>query len=170
MRVCLDTNVIIDILGQTDDFFDSYTAFDVSLLRSFQIFIPLTSTADIACILPRRNLASTLQTKVSLLLLLTLVEVLDARSVDVTKALESSMPDYGDALLACMAQRNDVDLIITRNIKDFERSPVPAMTPKQFIELYKPPDVEYAKMSADASALMLFSSYSETAKEPICET
>jgi predicted nucleic acid-binding protein len=144
MKVCLDTNVIIDILGKTSDFFDSYVAFDVSLLRSFEVFISVTSTTDIAYLLPRRNYASEEQAKAHLVHLLTIAEILDARSVDVALALKSNMPDYEDALLAYMAQRNDIDLIITRNLKDFKLSPVPAMSPKQFADLYKPPDVEYA--------------------------
>ena len=146
MKVCLDTNVIIDILGKTNDFFDSYKAFDVSLIRSFQVFIPITSTTDIAYILPRRGLASEEQAKQLLTQLFSIVEILDARSVDATRALASDIPDYEDALLAFMAQRNNVDLIITRNTKDFENSPVPAISPQQFAELYKPNDIEYAEV------------------------
>jgi predicted nucleic acid-binding protein len=146
MKVCLDTNVIIDIFGNTDDLLDSYAAFDVSLLRSFEVCIPVTSTADIAYILPRRSLASEELTRQHLLGLLSLVEILDARAVDVRRALNSSMPDYEDALLSFAAERNRVDLIITRNIKDFEHSPVPAMSPKQFVEIYKPHNVEYATL------------------------
>ncbi|MDR1088568.1 MAG: PIN domain-containing protein [Coriobacteriales bacterium] len=146
MRVCLDTNVVIDILGKTSDLLDSYAAFDLSLLHSFEIFVPITSTTDIAYILPRRNYASAQQAKELLVQLLSLVQILDARSVDAEKALSSNMPDYEDALLAFMAQRNSIDLIITRNLKDFEHSPVPAMSPRQFVEIYKPHTVTYAAL------------------------
>ncbi|MCL2757651.1 MAG: PIN domain-containing protein [Coriobacteriia bacterium] len=146
MRVCLDTNVIIDILGKTQDLSDSYAAFDVSLLRGFEVFVPVTSTTDIAYILPRRNLASKQEAKQLLADLMAVAGILDARQVDVECALESSMDDYEDALLASMALRNRIDLIITRNIRDFENSPVPAISPRRFVEIYKPSGYEYSSL------------------------
>ncbi|MCL2234939.1 MAG: hypothetical protein FWB98_00670 [Defluviitaleaceae bacterium] len=39
-----------------------------------------------------------------------------------------------DALLAERAYRNGMDYIITRNIADFSKSPVQALTPTQFLK------------------------------------
>ena len=39
--------------------------------------------------------------------------------------------------------RNDVDVIVTRNKRDFAKSPVPALTPEEFVSAYKPVDMEY---------------------------
>lgn len=39
------------------------------------------------------------------------------------------MRDYEDALLATCAKRRKLDLIITRNLKDFAESPIKAVTP-----------------------------------------
>jgi len=148
MNICLDTNVLIDILGKTEDFADSYAAFDVSIIRNFKVFIPITATTDIAYVLPRRNLVAKQQTMLLLSSLFELVEILDARGVDAKKALESTMegtmPDYEDALLAQMALRNGIDLIITRNVKGFQGSRVPAVSPAQFLKLYKPKSIEYS--------------------------
>jgi predicted nucleic acid-binding protein len=146
MKLCYDTNVIVDILGKTEDFHYSFAALDVAILREFQICIPITSTTDIAYILPRRKLASKQDTAELLGEFFAIVEILDARAVDALSALESDMPDYEDALLAHMACRNSVDLIITRNTKDFAHSPVPAMSPEQFVHIHKPHNVEYTSI------------------------
>ena len=53
---------------------------------------------------------------------------------DIVNAVESDMSDYEDAVIAATAKRNRIDFIITRNTKDFKESPVPALTPSQFIE------------------------------------
>lgn len=45
--------------------------------------------------------------------------------------------------IACSAKRNDVDVIVTRNKRDFAKSPVPALTPEEFVSAYKPVDMEY---------------------------
>ncbi|WP_370636889.1 PIN domain-containing protein [Gelria sp. Kuro-4] len=51
---------------------------------------------------------------------------------DCERALTLPMSDYEDALLAACAKRNRLDLIITRNLKDFTGSPVKAMAPDAF--------------------------------------
>ena len=52
-------------------------------------------------------------------------------------------PKLEDDLIACSAKRNDVDVIVTRNKRDFAKSPVPALTPEEFVSAYKPVDMEY---------------------------
>jgi hypothetical protein len=76
--------------------------------------------------------------------LFTLFDLLDGHPLDCKQAFESEMPNYEDALIAFAAQRNGIDFIITRNKRDFAHSPVPALTPREFVELYKPKDVSYA--------------------------
>ena len=34
-------------------------------------------------------------------------------------------------------------MIVTRNKRDFAKSPVPALTPEEFVSAYKPVDMEY---------------------------
>jgi predicted nucleic acid-binding protein len=149
MKVCFDTNVIIDILGKTEDFSYSFAALDISLLRAFEVFVSITSTTDLVYILPRRNLTSHEQAKEHLMHLLEIVSFLEVRSVDVVNALHSNMSDYEDALLASAAYRNGIDLIVTRNTKGYEHSPVPVISPQQFVDLYKPENVEYANASLE---------------------
>ena len=43
------------------------------------------------------------------------------------------MPDFEDALQAAAAVACKAQVIITRNVRDFKKSPVPAMTPEQFV-------------------------------------
>jgi hypothetical protein len=47
---------------------------------------------------------------------------------------DESFTDFEDGLQYFTAIENRQDLIITRNLKDFKSSILPAMTPKQFIE------------------------------------
>jgi len=43
------------------------------------------------------------------------------------------MKDYEDALLASVAKRSKADFIVTRNEGDFKGSPVPAVSPQDFL-------------------------------------
>lgn len=40
-------------------------------------------------------------------------------------------------------RRNGVDLIATRNKRDFACSPVPALTPREFVAAFKPVGYDY---------------------------
>jgi predicted RecB family nuclease len=45
------------------------------------------------------------------------------------KALESRLADYEDAVIEAMALENKIDVIATRNLKDFRKSEIEAKEP-----------------------------------------
>ncbi len=51
----------------------------------------------------------------------------------VNHALSFSMDDFEDALQGAAAIASDAQFIITRNVCDYRRSPLPAMTPHNFL-------------------------------------
>jgi len=44
--------------------------------------------------------------------------------------------NFEDAIIATTAQSETAEYIITRNIKDFTQSPVPALTPSDFLRKF----------------------------------
>jgi len=64
------------------------------------------------------------------------IKVAGVTADDLQNALASDVSDYEDGLLSCCAKRLKVKYIITRNVKDFTLSPVPALSPQMFIEEY----------------------------------
>jgi hypothetical protein len=50
---------------------------------------------------------------------------------------DETFTDFEDGLQYFTAIENGQDLIITRNLKDFENSKLPTMTAKQFIESFE---------------------------------
>jgi len=67
-----------------------------------------------------------------------LVSIIDVISIDknvIFSALESGFKDFEDALQSFAALQSDkIKLIITRNIKDFTKSEIPAMTPEHYLK------------------------------------
>jgi predicted nucleic acid-binding protein len=146
MRVCFDANVIIDIAAKRSNFFfDSFCAYDVAALRKFEVYIPVMVSGTLYYVLHRilHDKAKALEVMQDIN---NMFELFDEQPGDCVNALASAMPDFEDALLAYAAQRNGMDLIITRNVNDFQCSPVAAATPKQFVEMYKPESVIYDEM------------------------
>lgn len=60
---------------------------------------------------------------------------------DCLKAFSLPVNDYEDAVLARCAKRIKADFIITRNVKDFIKSPVKAILPQEFLSKYFPSEV-----------------------------
>ena len=52
---------------------------------------------------------------------------------DFSNGLSSAFLDKEDAFNYFSAKRNDVEMIITRNLKDFKYAEIPVMTPSQFL-------------------------------------
>jgi predicted nucleic acid-binding protein len=48
------------------------------------------------------------------------------------RARNLGMPDFEDAVVASAAETSGCEVIVTRNIADFEGSPIPAITPEEF--------------------------------------
>ena len=121
-------------------------AYDVALLRGFQVYVPASSLADIHCILHRNGLSGRALDE-AMESLFALFDVFDATGQDGRKALANGMRDFEDAIIAESAYRNGVDLIITYNTEGFAKSPVKAMDAAEFVRLFKPAKYDYAEIS-----------------------
>jgi predicted nucleic acid-binding protein len=133
MNVLIDTNVILDALIARSQFKDD--AEKLFLLTAEDLIracITASSVTDIYYLLSK-HLKSRDQSKLSLQKLFALFRILDVTGIDCERALELPMPDYEDALIAACANRSKIDCIVTRNLKDFENSPVKIMSPADFI-------------------------------------
>lgn len=54
------------------------------------------------------------------------------------RARSLPMPDFEDAVVAVVAEVTASEFIVTRNTGDFTRSPVPAITPVEFLSQFAP--------------------------------
>ena len=135
MKILVDTNVIIDALTGREPFRES--AEQIFLFAANQIedmYITATSATDIYYLI-RKHLHNTEQSKNTMAKLYELFSILDVTAKDCQDALLTDMQDYEDAVISCCAKRNQIDYIVTRNIKDYEHAKVRALLPNAFINL-----------------------------------
>ena len=66
--------------------------------------------------------------------LLAWVEVAETGKHDALTALEFGMRDFEDALQLAAAVACGAGVILTRNTTDFKASPIPVMTPEEFLD------------------------------------
>jgi predicted nucleic acid-binding protein len=133
MKVLFDTNVIVDYLVQREPFYrDSREVIFLSAEKKLDGIIGAGSVADIYFIC-RKEYQSTEKALNLITDLLKLVTLVDTKAYDINNALAFNMPDFEDAIIAAIARRETAEYIITRNIKDFAQSPIPAITPSDFL-------------------------------------
>lgn len=63
-------------------------------------------------------------------------DVAPTTRADAVQAVALSIPDFVDALQAAAAMACGAQAIVTRNVRDFKGSPVPAMTPETFLRRF----------------------------------
>lgn len=145
MKVCFDANVVIDILGASEWLAESLAAYDVANIRHFDSFIPASSVTDIAYILHRRGM-SRQKVREALPGLFDMFDVMDVTGADCRRAATSPMEDFEDAVIAASAERNGIDLIVSRDETGFIDSPVARMAPAAFVNQFKGEGFEYGEV------------------------
>lgn len=133
MNILIDTNVILDILGKREPFFqDSYAALQKAIKEEAECLVSVSAVTDIFYML-QKSLHSAEQAKEQIERLSQLVIFADVQGMDIQTALMRKMPDFEDAVADAVAERNKASYILTRNVKDFSQSIVPAVTPVHFL-------------------------------------
>jgi predicted nucleic acid-binding protein len=135
MKILVDTNIIIDTLTGREPFRES--AEQIFMLAANQIediYITASSATDIYYLV-RKHLHNTEQSKNTMSKLYQLFGILDVTANDCQDALLLDMKDYEDAVISCCAKRNQMDYIVTRNIKDYEHSKVKVLLPEDLLKL-----------------------------------
>ena len=133
MKILIDTNIILDVLCNRKDFVDdSLKVFKYCEAEQITGYISALSIPNIVYIM-RKELDSD-KIREILNALTSIFTVVDLRESDLIKASDLDFNDYEDALQSVCAARIKVNYIVTRNIKDFKNSPIPAVKPSELFE------------------------------------
>ncbi len=135
MRILADTNVIIDALTSREPWNkSSEKIFLMAANQTIEMYITASSATDIYYLI-RKYLHNTEAAKSIMGKLFSLTGILDVGANDCIDALASSINDYEDAVVEKVAHRNDMDYIVTRNIKDYQAGDTKIILPDDFVKL-----------------------------------
>lgn len=128
-KVLVDTCVIIDILLNRQKFVDaSYNAVSSLIRQGDTVYTTTKAMTDIFYIV-HHSLHDNDKTKEVLLKLSKIYQILDTKEKDTLKAITSDVTDYEDAVMVETAISNEVDFILTRNIKDYRKAKIKIVSP-----------------------------------------
>lgn len=131
-RLFLDTNVMLDLLGERRPYYNSI-AHIASLADKgkVQIVVSSLSYATTFYILSKYERTDSVKNKLRKFKILSEVSSLNETVVE--KALNSDFKDFEDALQYHCAVNSNCNYIITRNGKDFKNSNIPIMTSEEYL-------------------------------------
>ena len=134
MRALIDTCIIIDALQSRKEFEkEAQTIFISAANNAFIGYISAKAATDIYYLMHRYTHDNKISRE-TLNKLFTLFDILDTAGIDCRKAVPAPITDYEDAVMVETAIRSEVDCIVTRNLQDFENSPVTVLSPQEFIK------------------------------------
>jgi len=134
-RVLLDTNIIIDLLAKREPFDqDARKLFSFADKEKVNLFTSALSIANVSYVLLKKKNPEEAKQILRKLKLLVRILSLDEKVINLALN-DNEFRDFEDGLQYFSALENNIDIIITRNLKDFENSKIPVMTARQFNEI-----------------------------------
>ena len=135
-RVLIDTDVILDLFLEREPFLSNA---EQILLNGKQNYYRCCITATILLnvfyvVRKYRGLEIALQS-IRMLLFNKDFQILSVDRKTLIAALDFGMKDFEDAVQASAAHLEKINLIVTRNLRDFDYSPVRAVSPEEFLAM-----------------------------------
>jgi hypothetical protein len=130
MLLLLDINIILDVVFQRPGE-PASSAVIGACSEQHQAWVAWHSVATLADMIERERNPAVARELVTGLL--SWARVATTGHQDAVQALQLPMSDFEDALQVSAAQACGADYIITRNGRDFVQSPLPALSPEEFL-------------------------------------
>ncbi len=135
-RVFIDSDIILDIAtGRIPFVENSKTALSVIENGYALGFVSSNSITNIYYVL--RKISSNDKARLFLKTVLKYISIITIDHESVLIALDSKFTDFEDGIQNYCALKNQCNLILTRNIKDYTFSELQVLEPGEFIALYK---------------------------------
>ena len=131
-KLFLDTNVVVDLLGEREPFYDS--AARIATLADkgkIQIIVSALTYSTIYYLLSRFEDKALVKEKIRKFKVI--AETSDLTDQVIDKGLVSKFADFEDALQYYCALKMDCNILITRNVKDFKESDISVLTPDEYL-------------------------------------
>lgn len=130
--ILLDLNVLLDVVQKREPHYAaSAGVIELAIHGDVKAALPAHAMTTIHYIVGRYQGDSKVNEVVDWLL--RYFEVVTIGHAQVLRARALGWSDFEDAVVAAAAESSGCQTIITRNVKDFARSPVPAMTPEEYL-------------------------------------
>ena len=107
--------------------------YDAALNKN-EFYISANSMTDIYYLM-KKYIKDEQKTRETISKLLEFVSIIDINNQDIVQASNTEGKDFEDDILVKCAERNHMDILVTRNKKDFFSENVKLLSPKEYIDI-----------------------------------
>jgi predicted nucleic acid-binding protein len=133
VRLFLDTNIMLDFLGERLPFYDSIAKIaTLADKRQITIVVSALSYSTVGYFLSKYEKKEVAKEKLRKFKIIS--EISDLNEQIIEKGLNSNFSDFEDSLQYFSAISSDCSILITRNGKDFKNSSIPVMTAEEYLK------------------------------------
>ncbi len=134
-KILIDLNVLLDFLNKRNDHFEAAKIVDLCIKKKIKGYICAHEVTTLAYFLTKEEkynnqLKSIINRILDIFLTISITETI------LREALDSRIKDYEDAVIESSCLRNEIEYIVSRNLKDFKKSRIKAISPKEYITEY----------------------------------
>jgi len=131
-KLLIDTNIVIDLLAKREDFYrEAQELFTLADEKNISLFISSLTFVNTHYVLSKYLNAN--EARKVLIKFNVLVKVLPLEDKVIEWALASNFNDFEDAIQYYTALDKKLDIIISRDKKDFKMSTLPVLTAKEYL-------------------------------------
>ncbi len=136
-KLLIDTNVVIDLLAKREEFYSEAAAL-FSLADRKQVVLTISALTFAYTNYILSKLTTIQEAREILRKFKVLVEILSLNDRTIELALsDQKFLDFEDGLQYYTAIENSIDVIVTRNKRDFKKSKLPVLTAKEYLAQLK---------------------------------
>lgn len=132
-RILVDTNTVIALLAKREDFYDEAAElFSLSDKNQIKLVISSLTFANTNYVLSKQKSAREAREILGKFKVLVEIINLDDKIIELALS-DEEFSDFEDGLQHYSAMENSIDIILTRNKKDFKSSKTPILTAKEYL-------------------------------------
>lgn len=133
MKLLIDANILLDVLQRRAPHYEA-SALVWKLCETGQVegCVSALSIANLIYVMRRELDPERVEAVLERLALI--FRVVDLTASDIERAARCRWSDFEDALQSVVAERVRADFIITRNVRDFKQSRIPAFSPSEYLQ------------------------------------
>ena len=131
-KILIDLNVILDMINKREDHETAVAVFDRCAREQDQGYVCAHEITTLAYFLGKEKILLQKRSGIirSLLKTLSTIPVTETILLD---ALDSPIDDYEDAVVEVSALKEKIDLIVSRDLRDFVHSRIPVLTAADYL-------------------------------------
>jgi len=134
MKLFLDTNVMLDFLGEREPhYINAAKIASLADRKKIKISVSALSYATVYYLLSKGAKQEVVIKKLNQFS--TLVEIVDLNGKMIERSLNGDFKDFEDGLQFLAAVSCNADIIVSRNKKDFKTSTLAVLSPEEFLKL-----------------------------------